>query len=108
MVIDVEESNTLLENTHEFGVLVKDDRVAKTVPENDAHEGGGKCFSGSVQNWFHRSKGTHSTAGDKIYFGTFKTFDGTGLVGVDVEDHHRCLNREVIDQLAQFGFGWVG
>lgn len=108
MVIDVEESQTLPEDTQEFGVLVKDDRVAKAVPENDAHEGGCKCFSGSVRNWFHRSKGTHSTAGDKIYFGTFETFDGTGLVGVDVEDHHRCLNWEVINQLARFGFGWVG
>jgi cell division FtsZ-interacting protein ZapD len=106
MVIDVEESKTFLENTHEFGVLVKDDRVAKTVPENDAHEGGCKCFSGSVRNWFHRSKGTHSTAGDKI-LGTFETFDGTGLVVVDMEDHHRCLNWEVINQLTRFGFGWV-
>ena len=49
MVIDVEESQTLPEDTQEFGVLVKDDRVAKAVPENDAHEGGCKCFSGSIQ-----------------------------------------------------------
>ncbi len=48
MVVNVEEIKGFLEYTHKLGVLVEDDRVAKAVSKNDAHEGGGECFSRSV------------------------------------------------------------
>ena len=66
--------------------------MAKAVSENDAHEGRGECLSGSVRDWFHRGKGTHSTACD----------DGTGLIGVNVEDHHRCLDQEIANEFVGF------
>jgi hypothetical protein len=48
VMIDFEEVEGLFEYTHKFGVLVKDDFVAKAVMENDVHEGRGECLSGCV------------------------------------------------------------
>ena len=76
--------------------------MAKAVSENDAHEGRGECLCGSVRDWFHRGEGTHSTACDEVYFGTFETFDCTGLIRVNVEDHHRCLNQEIVYEFVGF------
>jgi hypothetical protein len=102
MIVDVEEIKEFLEYTHKLGVLVQDDRMAKAVSENDAHEGRGECFSGSVRNRFHRGKETHSTARYEVYFGTFETFDGAGLIRVNVEDHHKCLDWEIVNEFVGF------
>ncbi len=72
--------------------------MAKAISKNDAHEGRGECLSGSVRDRLHRGEGTHPTARDEVNFGTFETFDGAGLVRVNVEDHHRCLDREVVNE----------
>ena len=48
VIIDFEEVEGLFEYTQKFGVLVKDDCVAKDVTENDVHEGRGECLSGCV------------------------------------------------------------
>ena len=100
MIVCVEEIKQFLEYTHKLGVLVEDDCVAKAVLKNDAHKGRGKCLSGSVRNRFHRGEATHSTARNEVYFGTFETFYGTGLIRVNVEDHHRCLDWEIVNKFA--------
>ena len=64
------------------------------------------CLSRCVQNWFHRGKGTHSTAWDEVYFGTFEPFDGTCLIHINVEDHHRRLDWKIVNKFADFL--WVG
>ena len=51
---------------------------------------------------FHSSEGTHSTACDEVDFGTFETFDGTGLISINVEDHHWCLDWEIVNEFAGF------
>ncbi len=39
---------------------------------------------------------------DEVYFRTFETFDGAGLIRVNVEDHHRCLDWEIKNEFVGF------
>ena len=79
MIIDVEEVEGFLEHTHKLGVLVKDDRVAKAVSENDVHEGRGECLCFEIGSIAAKEHIPQHAMNNEVYFGAFKTFDSTGL-----------------------------
>ncbi len=85
-----------------LSVLVKDACVAKAIPQNDFHNGGGVCGNICVGNWLHCTKCTHAATGDKIVGQALKTRGSTRLISIGVQDQERRLNWKTVNELPRF------
>jgi hypothetical protein len=81
--------------------------VAKAIPQYDLHDSGSESIRRRVCDRFHGGKSAHAAARNDVHFGSLKPYLLPSRVSVDMEHHHRCLNREVVDQLGRFGVGRV-
>ena len=94
--------------TEELAILVKDRRVAKTIPKKDAHDCGSKGCGRGVSDRFHASEAAHTVGSNEVRVRALEPSVLSSDVCVEVYDQKRGLNWKVVNKFRQFSTSWVG
>ncbi len=107
VAIDFQKVQSLAANSKKIAVLIEDDRVSEAITKYYLHDcrrtGGGI----GISNWFHGRKRTHFAARNKIMRGAFKPRLLSGLVAINMKDHHWGFDREGVNELTRTAAGRV-